>query len=141
MTETVLEETRAGPAGDAGPEAGPAGDAVAFAFVDEARMREIHGRWRGDAVVTDVLAFPAADSALPGEVGERDLGDVILCTDQAQRQARRLGLPYPVELRILALHGLLHLLGYDHTRDRGEMRALERRLRPRLLGCRTSSTG
>jgi len=123
MTETVLDET--------GVEV--EADAVAFVFVDDPRMSDIHGRWRHETAVTDVLAFPAAD-AEPG--GEHDLGDVILCTDQTCRQARALGLPYPVELRILALHGFLHLLGYDHTRDRGEMRALERRLRPRLLARR-----
>lgn len=125
MTETALEET------------GNTADAVAFAFVDDQRMSAIHGRWADDPTPTDVLAFPV-DDAPSG--GERDLGDVIVCTDQARRQARLAGGGYLVELRVLALHGLLHLLGYDHTRDRGEMRALERRLRPRVLG-RCSTRG
>lgn len=106
-------------------------DAVSFVFVDDARMSELHGRYVDVAEPTDVLSFPA-DPLDPD--GERDLGDVVICADQAVRQARRAGRSYTRELRVLALHGLLHLLGYDHERDSGEMAALERRLRPLVVG-------
>ncbi|HWP99416.1 MAG TPA: rRNA maturation RNase YbeY, partial [Vicinamibacterales bacterium] len=61
----------------------------------------------------------------------RYLGDIVIARGQAARQARREGHALAVELRILALHGLLHLLGYDHERDGGRMARLERRLRRR----------
>ena len=57
------------------------------------------------------------------------LGDIVIARGVAARQARRAGHPLGTELRILALHGLLHLIGYDHEQDRGQMRRLEARLR------------
>ena len=74
---------------------------------------------------------PIAPVAVPGTVGggERHLGDVVIATGVASRQARTSGHRLGAELRCLALHGLLHLLGYDHERDTGEMERLERRLR------------
>ncbi|MFQ5742518.1 MAG: rRNA maturation RNase YbeY [Acidobacteriota bacterium] len=108
---------------------GGSGDEVSFAFVDDAGMSERHGRFVGSLEPTDVLAFPASSDP----TGEVDLGDVIICTDQAARQAVQLGHGYLRELAVLALHGLLHLLGYDHSRDRGEMRQLELRLRPLVV--------
>lgn len=59
------------------------------------------------------------------------LGDIVIATGVARRQAREAGHPLGTELRCLALHGLLHLLGYDHERDTGQMERLERRLRRR----------
>lgn len=59
------------------------------------------------------------------------LGDIVIARGQAARQARAQGHPVATELRILALHGLLHLMGYDHERDHGQMRRLESRLRRR----------
>jgi probable rRNA maturation factor len=111
---------------------GQRADAVSFAFVDDGTMSEYHGRWVDLPEPTDVLSFPADTD--PG--GERDLGDVVICTDQAARQAAAGGRGYMRELEVLALHGVLHLLGYDHERDDGEMAALERRLRPLALGQR-----
>ena len=70
--------------------------------------------------------FPAPAAGL-----ERHLGDVVIATGVARRQARAAGHPLGAELRRLALHGLLHLLGYDHERDTGQMERLERRLRRR----------
>ncbi len=110
---------------------GERADAVSFAFVDDATMSDYHGRYVGLAEPTDVLSFPA-DAFEPG--GERDLGDVIICADQAARQAAGAGKSYAHELEVLALHGLLHLLGYDHERDAGRMAALEDRLRPLVVG-------
>jgi probable rRNA maturation factor len=61
----------------------------------------------------------------------RFLGDIVIARGVAARQAREAGHPARIEWRVLALHGLLHLLGYDHERDAGEMGRLERRLRRR----------
>lgn len=118
---------------------------VGFAFVDDAGMARHHGRFMGDPTTTDVLSFPdeiaAEDEAEQVGAGgiEADApefpywGDVIICTDQAVRQARSLRHPYRYELAVLALHGVLHLLGFDHTRDHGQMRRLEHALRPRSV--------
>jgi probable rRNA maturation factor len=57
------------------------------------------------------------------------LGDIVIASGVARRQARSAGHAYPIELRVLALHGLLHLLGYDHDHDRGRMARVEARLR------------
>jgi probable rRNA maturation factor len=110
-------------------ETGAGADAVSFAFVDDATMSDYHGRWVDVPETTDVLSFPAEEREPDGEV---DLGDVVICTDQAARQAAAAGRGYLRELEVLALHGTLHLLGYDHERDHGEMARLERRLRPRV---------
>ena len=108
-------------------------ESVSFVFVDDPAMIDYHGRYVDAPETTDVLSFPA-DELIPG--GERDLGDVVICTDQAARQAPQQGRAYGRELEVLALHGLLHLLGYDHERDSGRMHDLERRLRPSLIGAR-----
>jgi probable rRNA maturation factor len=94
---------------------------MTVALVPDARMRSLNRRYRGKDRATDVLSFPA------GEPGE--LGDVVIAAGVAARQAREAGHSMAVELRVLALHGLLHLLGYDHERDDGRMARLERRLR------------
>jgi len=113
--------------------AGGTADSASFVFVDDARMIEHHLHYMGIDRPTDVLAFPAGD---PDPSGELDLGDVVICTDQAARQAAGQGIGYIEELQVLALHGFLHLLGYDHEHDNGEMRALEQELRPRIMGMR-----
>jgi ssRNA-specific RNase YbeY (16S rRNA maturation enzyme) len=74
---------------------------------------------------------PAGGRGVRGEGGHVHLGDVVIATGVAGRQAREAGHSVRTELRVLALHGLLHLLGYDHERDAGEMARVERRLRRR----------
>jgi probable rRNA maturation factor len=114
-----------------------AAGSVAVALVGDARMRDLNRQFRGVDKATDVLSFPADEAprrARPGTrklQSDRHLGDLAIAMGVARRQAaeRRHGLG--TELRILALHGLLHLLGYDHERDSGEMRRLEERLRRR----------
>jgi len=102
---------------------------VTIALVSDARVRALNRRYRGKDYATDVLSFPATESAMEREASaERYLGDIVIATGVARRQARDLGHSLAAELRILALHGLLHLLGYDHERDRGRMRTLEQRL-------------
>ena len=113
---------------------------VGLALVDDAEMRAQHDRFSGDASSTDVLSFPdelgraiGRGPVSPGSGEPPYWGDVIVCTDQAARQARDLGHPYSYEVLVLVLHGLLHLAGYDHVEDRGEMTRLEERLRPRCM--------
>ena len=104
---------------------------VSVALVSDARVRALNRRYRGKDHATDVLSFPAER---PGRVRrslvvERFLGDIVIARGAARRQAREARHSEATELRILALHGLLHLLGYDHERDNGSMRRAEQRLR------------
>jgi len=100
--------------------------------VTDAAIRRLNRTWRGVDRVTDVLSFPAADPDVGrAGVGSAVLGDIAIAVDTARRQAREHGHPVRDEIRILALHGLLHLLGYDHDADRGGMARVEERLRRR----------
>jgi probable rRNA maturation factor len=116
---------------------------VAVALVGDRRMRTLNRRYRGVDRATDVLSFAAgshprspadaadaADAADGGPPGPF-LGDVVIATGVAARQARAEGHAIGTEYRILALHGLLHLMGYDHETDGGRMARAERRLRRR----------
>jgi probable rRNA maturation factor len=95
---------------------------VAIALVSDARMRALNQRYRGAGYATDVLSFPA-------EAGDPPLGDLVIATGVAARQARAAGHSLATELKVLALHGLLHLLGHDHEVDDGAMARVEARLR------------
>jgi len=101
---------------------------LAIALVCDAKMRILNRDFRGVDRPTDVLSFPTDTSPHPMERANRFLGDVVIATGVAQRQARRLGHGLQLELRRLALHGLLHVLGYDHEIDDGRMERFERRL-------------
>ena len=107
------------------------GAGVTVAFVSDRAMRELNRRWRGKRGTTDVLSFPAAQDEFEKGEGLR-LGDVVISLEQAARQAAGQGLSLENEVEQLILHGLLHLCGYDHERDGGEMNALELTLRRRL---------
>ena len=107
------------------------GAGAVVAFVSDRSMRELNRRWRGKVGTTDVLSFPAGQEEF--EKGEGlSLGDVVISVEQAARQAAERGLDFENEVEQLILHGLLHLCGYDHETDGGEMNALELRLRRRL---------
>lgn len=110
----------------------PAGGAgVTVAFVSDRAMRGLNLRWRGKRGTTDVLSFPSGQEEF--ERGEgATLGDVVVSVEQAARQAAEHGLTFDNEVEQLILHGLLHLCGYDHETDSGEMNALELTLRRRL---------
>ena len=105
-----------------------AGD-VAIALVSDARIRALNRAYRRIDRPTDVLSFP--DVPRTSNLEPRFLGDIVIATGVARRQAREAGHAYATELRVLALHGLLHLLGYDHhaADDRGRMARTEKRLR------------
>lgn len=102
---------------------------VAVALVGDARMRALNLAYRGKDAATDVLSFPADPLDVAGD--EPSLGDIVIATGVARRQARAAGHALGTELKVLALHGLLHLLGYDHESpdDRGRMARTEARLR------------
>jgi len=106
---------------------------VTVAVISDAAMRRLNRAYRGVDRATDVLSFGGdAGRGAPG-AGEPQalLGDVAIARGVAVRQARQQGHSLRIELRILALHGVLHLLGYDHEADQGQMRRLEERLRRR----------
>jgi len=126
---------------------------VHVALVSDRRVRALNRRYRRTDRTTDVLSFPAEATppsreqspalrrrspAAPGRrpktpahtaSGERLVGDIVIARGVASRQARAAGHSEAAELRLLALHGLLHLLGYDHETDGGRMQRLEQRLR------------
>jgi probable rRNA maturation factor len=106
---------------------------VSIALVSDARMRTLNRTYRRKDKVTDVLSFGAGAEprAARGEPRAAILGDIVIATGVARRQAGESGHSYQSELRVLALHGLLHLLGYDHhhAADNGRMGRLEMALR------------
>lgn len=99
---------------------------LALVFGGDALLRRLNRDYRFKDKPTDVLSFESQ-----GE--DMGLGDVIISVETARANAVRLGRGLDRELEILALHGFLHVLGYDHETDNGEMEALEKQLRTRLL--------
>jgi len=87
-------------------------------LVDEATIAELNEKWMDKTGPTDVLAFPM-DELRPGRVNEEPeegvLGDLVLCSTVAARQAQEAGHPAKDEVQLLTVHGILHLLGYDHA--------------------------
>ncbi|HVH29265.1 MAG TPA: rRNA maturation RNase YbeY [Vicinamibacterales bacterium] len=120
---------------------------VSIALVSDRRVRTLNRTYRRQDCVTDVLSFPVGATQSPASrprprrgssvlpepptraATMQDLGEIVIARGLAGRQARKARHSELTELRVLALHGLLHLLGYDHERDRGRMRRLEERLR------------
>lgn len=102
---------------------------LSIAIVSDRRMRALNRQFRGKDKVTDVLSFTAGPSTArrPGE--RAFLGDIVIASGVAKRQAKSAGHAVQTELRVLALHGLLHLLGYDHAQDDGKMARIEAKLR------------
>ena len=104
---------------------------VTIAFVSDRRIRDLNKRFRKQDQATDVLSFPA-DSDGSQQTLESALGDIAISLERAEAQALENGLEVEQEIAQLILHGLLHLCGYDHETDQGEMNRLELRLRRRL---------
>jgi len=102
-----------------------------ISLVDEAEMTRLHEEWMDEAGPTDVLSFPM-DELRPNELSENDevpvvLGDVVICPDVGRKQGDTAGHGMDHELRILLVHGILHLLGFDHLEpdEEVEMFALQ----------------
>jgi probable rRNA maturation factor len=108
---------------------------VSIALLSDRRVRSLNRAYRRKDAPTDVLSFSYSQ---PGEA-DRFLGEIVIARGVARRQARAAKHSELTEWRLLALHGLLHLLGYDHETDDGRMRRMERRLR-RRGGLRESLT-
>jgi len=125
-------------------------------FVGNAEMARMNQKFRQKHGPTDVLSFPASASPLfsvssatsalkstrslsrfvprtrMGKLGKRYLGDIAIAPSVARRYAKKNGRTLDSELRVLILHGVLHLLGYDHETDRGEMDRIEQKMRRRF---------
>ncbi|MCH5157075.1 MAG: rRNA maturation RNase YbeY [Clostridiales bacterium] len=114
---------------------------MSLSIVSPKDIQALNKQFRGIDAVTDVLSFPTIDNpergvldvnaftpdAINGETGKLNIGDVIICIDRAKEQAAEYGHSLKRELCFLSLHGLLHLMGYDHVepRDEQQMNALQ----------------
>jgi probable rRNA maturation factor len=112
---------------------------VFVSFVTDAEMARLNQTFRKKTGTTDVLSFPSEVRSRPGVLRRRVkaldgdfLGDIAISPVVARRNAKKFGRTMTEEICILVLHGVLHLLGYDHETDRGEMERVESRLRRRL---------
>jgi rRNA maturation RNase YbeY len=103
---------------------GKSESSATIAFVSDKRIRALNRQFRGVDKATDVLSFPAKEKF--------NLGDIAVSVETAAAQAKENGLTFDGEIAQLILHGLLHLCGYDHEADNGEMNRLELKLRRRL---------
>ncbi len=115
---------------------------VDVVITSKTEMKKLNQRFRGKNQATDVLSFPAAAGNPHGKFA----GEIAISAEIAARNARALGHSFTEEVKILVLHGVLHLKGYDHERDHGQMARRESELRARLrlpLGLidRMSGTG
>ena len=100
-------------------------------FISDRRMREMNKQFRGKYSTTDVLSFPfEADEFEPDN---ESLGDIVISLEQAAKQAAENNLNLETEIKQLILHGFLHLCGYDHEIDNGEMHTKELQLRDKLF--------
>ncbi len=100
------------------------GSSATIAFLSDKNIRKLNQQFRNVDKPTDVLSFPAEE--------ENNLGDIAISVETAAAQAKQNGLTLDGEIAQLILHGLLHLSGYDHETDNGEMNRLEVRLRRKL---------
>lgn len=116
---------------------------VTVAFVPDSRMKRLNEMFRGKDSTTDVLSFPnepddfLVDSQTAAGGGydlheANSLGDIVISAEQAKKQAEENGLSLEIEIKQLILHGVLHLCGYDHETDDGDMNARELVLREQL---------
>jgi probable rRNA maturation factor len=112
---------------------------VTVCLVSDAEIAGMNKQFRKKPGPTDVLSFPAVkrhrmrSKRIPvAAASDELLGDIAIAPAVAKRNSKTYGRTFPAELKILILHGVLHLLGYDHETDHGEMDCIERRLRRRL---------
>ena len=114
-------------------------ECVAVRLIDDREMTRLNEMYRHKKGPTDVLSFPEEEWGKSGTLARqvkkargKFLGDIAISPSVAKRNAKSLGHDLQSELKVLILHGVLHLLGYDHESDRGEMERIEMRLRRRL---------
>jgi probable rRNA maturation factor len=108
--------------------------ALTVTFIRDRAMRRLNHDYRGIDGPTDVLSFAYHEGEEAPACDETShIGDVVISVETAGRYARELGLSFDREIELLVIHGALHLAGYDHETDNGEMNRLERKLRKELL--------
>lgn len=105
-------------------------DSAAIAFVTDSEIARLNRIYRRKNKATDVLSFPAQSTKRPDK--NQFLGDIAIAPAIAQRYAKKNGRSFQTEICILILHGILHLLGYDHETDQGQMDRIEHKLRRKL---------
>ncbi|MBS1791735.1 MAG: rRNA maturation RNase YbeY [Acidobacteria bacterium] len=108
---------------------------LTISFIRDREMRRLNRNYRQIDKPTDVLSFAyheSPDNFFP-EDGNAHLGDVVISVETAAAYAAELGLTFETEIQHLIIHGTLHLAGYDHETDHGEMNRLEKKLRKDLL--------
>ena len=115
----------------------PVAGQVSVLLVSDSAIKRLNGKFRGMHHATDVISFPALEMPAQTSSDQRRAhppvaGDLAISLDAAARQAQCFGHPVTIELKILMLHGLLHLAGYDHETDAGDMATREEELRRRF---------
>jgi probable rRNA maturation factor len=106
------------------------GKSAVITFVSDAEMCKLNRQFRGKNITTDVLSFPYEADEFDAD--KDFIGDIVISIEQAERQAIENNLTLENEVFQLILHGILHLLGYDHETDNGEMNMLELKFRDKL---------
>jgi probable rRNA maturation factor len=102
---------------------------VSIAFIGQGRMRKLNKKYRGKNRVTDVLAFP--EKKLPQEPYSQELqkikglGEIVICLREVKKSAKRFGVTFEKELARVLIHGILHLLGYDHEKSDAKAKKME----------------
>ena len=117
-------------------ELGFAPESVTIELISDRAMARLNETYRKKHGPTDVLSFPAngarRGNGAHAPHADEYVGDIAISPETARRNARRFSRSFPAEMRILILHGMIHLAGFDHETDHGEMDRFERRLRKRL---------
>ncbi len=102
---------------------------IEVSIVDNEKIRLLNRNYRQKNYITDVLSFEDGDTLPDGKVF---LGSIVIACERAKEQAQEIGNSFEEELRFLFMHGILHLLGYNHETDNGEMFKLQRELKEKL---------
>lgn len=105
------------------------GKYISIAFANDSEIQKLNLDFRGKDMPTDILSFPATPEKFEDP---KFLGEIVISNDRAKEQAAENGLSLELELKQLILHGIIHLCGYDHETDDGEMNDTEHRLRAKL---------
>ncbi len=110
-------------------------NSLTITFIRDRAMRKLNRDYRGIDKPTDVLSFAyhEAEDDFVAESETHNLGDVVISVETADRYRKEPGLTFEREIECLIIHGALHLAGYDHETDNGEMNRLEKKLRKELL--------